>query len=188
MLFRSFPAGVNAGSAQQGPNYGCLGSQPNPAWFYFQAATSGPMVIAMSATWDIDFICWGPFPNLATACNSLTGANQVPGSSYLNPNSNGCSYSGAPTETLRVQNMVPGQFYILLITNFSNQNQQINFSQTNSGAPGAGQTNCGMICLVTPTNSGRICSGQSNTLSLNTSSAVTSFTWFGPNEIGRAHV
>jgi len=176
-----FPAGVNAGSAQQGPNYGCLGSQPNPAWFYFQAATSGPMVIAMSATWDIDFICWGPFPNLATACNSLTGANQVPGSGYQNPNSNGCSYSGAPTETLRVQNAVPGQFYILLITNFSNQNQQISFSQTNTGAPGAGQTNCGMICLVTPTNSGRICSGQANTLSLNTSSAVTSFTWFGPN-------
>jgi hypothetical protein len=57
-----FPAGVNAGNAQVGPNYGCLGSQPNPAWFYFQMATNGPMSISMSAGQDIDFICWGPFP------------------------------------------------------------------------------------------------------------------------------
>jgi hypothetical protein len=28
----TFPATVNGPPAQLGPNYGCLGSQPNPAW------------------------------------------------------------------------------------------------------------------------------------------------------------
>ena len=51
----SYPAGQNAGSAQPGPSYGCLGSQPNPAWFSLQIATPGPLQIVMQANQDIDF-------------------------------------------------------------------------------------------------------------------------------------
>lgn len=29
-----YNAGVNAGNAQVGPDYDCLGNQPNPAWFF----------------------------------------------------------------------------------------------------------------------------------------------------------
>lgn len=175
-----FPAGVNAGQAQAGPNYGCLGSQPNPAWFYFQAATSGPMVITMAAANDIDFICWGPFPSL-NSCGNLTSATQVPGSGYSNPSSNGCSYSGSATETLTIQNAVPGQYYIMLITNFSNQNQQITFQQQNSNVPGAGQTNCGVLCSMSVTATNSLCAGATATLGVTTGTQIVSVHWAGPS-------
>lgn len=169
----NFPAATNAAAAQPGPYYGCLGSQPNPAWFFMQMNTSGPMTIVMSANWDIDFICWGPFPNMAGACSNLTQGN-----------TQSCSYSGSNTETCTIANAVAGQFYLLLITNFSNQVQNITFSQSNANAPGAGTTNCGLVCLISGTNTGVICSGNTATLSVlpspATSSAVTSYTWLAP--------
>ena len=175
----NFPAQTGGGVAQPGPNYGCLGSQPRPTWFYFQTATAGSMVITMSATNDIDFICWGPFPNL-NQCGNLTSATQVPGSGYGSATSNGCSYSGSPTETCTIANCLPGQFYIMLITNFSGATQNITFTQQNALSPGAASTNCGLVCFVSPTNSGMICAGSTATLALTTSSSVTSFTWSGP--------
>ena len=177
----NFPAVTGNSQAQPGPNYGCLGGQPRPTWFYMQILTAGPMVITMSAQNDIDFIAWGPFPNLANACGNLTSSTQVPGSSYGNPLTNGCSFSGSPTETCTIQNAVPGQFYLLLITNWSGSTQNITFQQQNANSPGAATTNCGFICAVTASNSGLICPNQTNTLSMTSSSAVTSFTWTGPN-------
>ncbi|MGZ3919002.1 MAG: hypothetical protein ACXVPB_09075, partial [Bacteroidia bacterium] len=164
-----FPAGVNAGSAQTGPNYGCLGSQPNPAWFYFQMGTSGPVVINMSATYDIDFICYGPFSSLSGNCGNLTAANTV-----------GCSYSSSASETLTINNAVAGQFYLLMITNFSNINQQITFSQTNSNNANAGVTNCGVLCSMTVTGTSSLCPGKTATLSATTGTGVVSVTWNGP--------
>ena len=37
----NFPGGVNNASAPVGPNYGCLFTQPNPAWYYLNIATAG---------------------------------------------------------------------------------------------------------------------------------------------------
>lgn len=167
-----YPASTNAGAAQAGPYYGCLGSQPNPAWFFFQINSAGSMSITMSAQNDIDFICWGPFASMATACSNLTQGNMQ-----------SCSYSASNTETCTIANAVPGMFYLMLITNFSNSNQQITFNQSNSGQAGAASTNCGFVCVITPTNSGKVCAGSPVTLSLtaNTSTAVNSYTWFGPN-------
>ena len=53
----SFPAGVNAGSGQTGPYYGCLLSRPNPAWYYMKVATPGNIIIQMHSepSKDIDF-------------------------------------------------------------------------------------------------------------------------------------
>src|SRR3989338_5043444 len=72
----TFPAGVNNGSAAAGNDYGCLGSQPNPAWYYLQIDNPGSMTIDMSSNpaVDIDFALWGPFPDYPTAmgnCGSL---------------------------------------------------------------------------------------------------------------------
>jgi gliding motility-associated-like protein len=164
-----FPAGVNSGNAQAGPNYGCLGSQPNPAWFYFQMGTSGPVSISMSAANDIDFICYGPFPTLAGNCGNLTAGNTVD-----------CSYSGSATETCVIANAVAGQFYLLLITNFSNANQPITFNQNNSNTPGAGQTNCGVLCSMTVTGTSSLCAGQTGTLSVTTGTSIQSVLWSGP--------
>ena len=163
-------ASQNAGSAQPGPNYGCLGTQPNPAWFFLQISQSGSLTIAMSAAQDIDFICWGPFSALNSAvCNSLTSGNTV-----------GCSYSPSNTETCTILNAQAGSFYILLVTNFANVQQNITMVQNNLNQTGAAATNCGFVCTLTATNSGVICAGQSNTISVTTSSAINSFTWHGP--------
>jgi len=176
----NFPAVTGNSQAQSGPNYGCLGGQPRPTWFYMQIASAGSIVITMAAANDIDFICWGPFTSL-NSCGNLTSSTQVPGSGYNNPNSNGCSFSGSPTETLTIQNAQPGQFYLLLITNWSGATQNITFQQANATNQGAANTNCGMICMVTPTNSGLVCAGNTSTISCSISTAVTSYTWFGPN-------
>jgi hypothetical protein len=168
----NFPATTGVPNSQVGPSYGCLGSQPNPAWFFFQINSAGPMVITMSANNDIDFCCWGPFINLSTACGNLTSGNIQ-----------SCSYSSSATETCSIANAIPGMFYMMIITNFSNSQQNITFNQGNATSPGAATTNCGFVCVVSATNSGIICAGGAVTLSItaNTSTAVTSFTWAGPN-------
>ncbi|MDI1353680.1 MAG: gliding motility-associated C-terminal domain-containing protein [bacterium] len=164
----TFPATTGVSGSQPGPFYGCLGSQPNPAWFFLQIASGGSLSISMSANNDIDFICWGPFASLSTACGSLTSSNVQ-----------SCSYSPSNTETCTIANAIPGMFYMMLITNFSNSSQTITFSQTSGNA----STNCGFVCLITPTNSGMTCAGGAVTISLTpaTSSAVSSYTWSGPN-------
>jgi hypothetical protein len=45
----TFPAGVNT-SAQVGPNYNCLSTRPNPAWYHLKILDPGP--IAMVALQD----------------------------------------------------------------------------------------------------------------------------------------
>ena len=37
----SFAASVNAPDAEFGNNYGCLQTQPNPAWYYIQVGQAG---------------------------------------------------------------------------------------------------------------------------------------------------
>jgi len=169
----NFPAQVNAGQAQQGPAYGCLGGQPNPAWFFMQMATPGTISVNISSTFDVDFIAWGPFPNLTNVCNNLTGATQVP----VGGGNNGCSFSGSPTETLVLANAQVGEFYVLLVTNWSNQVQNININQIG----GTASTNCGIICSVTPVSSGPICPGGTATISATTGTSVNTYTWSGPN-------
>ncbi|PBQ34394.1 hypothetical protein CNR22_22320 [Sphingobacteriaceae bacterium] len=161
----TFPATSTTGtpqSAETGPNYGCLGSTPNPAWYYLQISNSGNLDILIQGQAtsppgpgsDVDFICYGPFNSLTGACNSLTAGNTVD-----------CSYSGSYTETLNISNGVVGQYYMVLITNFANVQQDIEFSQFG----GNGTTNCALL-----TNNSKICAGSSGTVvATNTSSLTT---------------
>ena len=74
-----FPAGVNAGSGEAGPDYDCLYTTPNPAWYYMRMAQPGDMTIHMYSTpsYDIDFCCWGPFSDPVSPCpDGLTGAKK----------------------------------------------------------------------------------------------------------------
>ena len=135
----SFPASVNAPSAPVGPDYDCLFTQPNPAFYFMQIGQSGNLTIDMGTTplEDIDFICWGPFADSSAMCNNLTAANVVD-----------CSYSPNPTETCNIVNAISGEFYMLLITNFSNNPCDIDFSQTS----GNGTTNCCLLDEIDITN------------------------------------
>lgn len=172
----SYPAGVNNGTAQPGPNYGCLFTQPNPVWYYFQVDNPGNIDIYMvgsntnninNPTNDIDFICYGPFTSLAGVCPSqLTAANTVD-----------CSYSASATETVNIVNAPAGAIYLLLITNYSNNPANIIFSQTGGNA----STDCGVLSV--PDNNGPLCVGQTLQLTVDTpySAGPYAFYWTGPN-------
>ena len=181
----NFPAGVNAGTAEVGANYGCLVTQPNPAWYYMQVGTSGTIEITMNSNpaVDIDFACWGPFPNQTSPCVAqlTAGANTpnhtTPGPSpdYPTLNMIDCSFSINPTEYCYIPNAVTGTFYILLITNYSNDPCSIIFSQTG----GTGNTNCGI--LAPPITGDTVCAGQTLNLYVNSPTSGATYSWTGPN-------
>ncbi|MES2285278.1 MAG: PKD domain-containing protein [Bacteroidota bacterium] len=154
----SFPAGTNT-SAPVGPAYGCLATQPNPAWFYLQVATTGPITLNMtnSANLDIDFIIWGPFSSSAAACSSGLPASSIVPTPFGSPG--GCSYSSSANETGNIPSAVVGEVYVLLITNYSNQPTTISLGQTG----GTGATNCGIVCSVSSvTATAGLCLSPSN--------------------------
>ena len=124
----SFSASTNT-SAPSGPDYGCLMMQPNPAWYIFQVDSAGDLTYSMSSipSVDIDFVCWGPFTNAASMCSQLTAGNIVD-----------CSYSQSSIETCQVNGATTGDYYVLLITNFTSAACDISFSQTSGNA----STNC----------------------------------------------
>jgi hypothetical protein len=114
---------------------------------------------------DVDFILWGPFTSLAAGCSGLSTTNIVD-----------CSYSISNTEVADIPNGLAGQFYILLITNFSNQPGTITFGQSG----GTGTTNCAIVCSVTATNTGPVCSGSTFNLNATAVANATGFAWTGP--------
>ena len=159
----TFPATTAGTSAAAGPNYGCLGSQPNPAWYYFQVSTAGTIIIDIAGTGggDVDFICWGPFTSPTGDCGNLTAGNTVD-----------CSFSGSPTETCTISGAVVGQYYMLLITNFSGIVQNITFGQD----PGStGSTNCGL--LSSGVTSATICPGVTTTITATSNITGPTYLW-----------
>lgn len=113
----TFPASTNASSAV-GPSYQCLFSQPNPTWFYTQVISSGNLQYNISNLQgnDVDFICWGPYSSMSNVCSQLDSAHYVD-----------CSYSASASETLTIPNGIVGEYYIILVTNFSNAAGNISF-------------------------------------------------------------
>ncbi|NVO01908.1 MAG: gliding motility-associated C-terminal domain-containing protein [Bacteroidetes bacterium] len=160
----TFPASTNVPSLG---SIGCLYTTPNPAWYFFQIANNGPIDIYMSSTpnVDIDFICWGPFASMAAACASNLTAN--PGID--------CSYSSLWNETCNIPNGITGEFYVLLITNYSNSVCNINFAQTS----GTGTTNCGIV--APPIVGDTVCVGQPINLTVVNPTPGASYHWTGPN-------
>ncbi|MGO3811639.1 gliding motility-associated C-terminal domain-containing protein [Mesonia sp.] len=137
-------------TAPPGIDYGCLFSQPNPVWYFLQIQDPGDLSIEMvqntsfddngnpnGTGLDVDFIAWGPFNDVDSACNGLTVQNQVPDSAA----GDGCSYSAAPEETFGIENAQEGEVYVLLITNYSGQPGFITLNQTG----GDGSTDCSII-------------------------------------------
>ena len=174
-----FPAGTNAGNlggSQTLPYYcsgftrpngsstSCLYTTPNPAFYYMQIDQPGNLNIYMYSTpsVDIDFDCWGPFTSMETACSQLSCSNMVD-----------CSYSAAATENCYINGAQTGQYYILLITNYSNQTCNISFSNI-----GTGTTNCGILPPLV-NNEGPYCVGETIHLTAN-GQAGSSYSWTGP--------
>ena len=188
----NYPAGVNAGFGQSGPNYGCLGSEPNPAWFFVKVSVSGDIEIHMQGTlnYDIDFACWGPFnslispsPCLASLTAGLPTPNHLtpgPSPDYPTLNMVDCSYSAQYQEWCYIPNAIVGKFYLLMITNYSNYIQNITFSQSNINQPGAGKISCNQNLTATAYSNGPVCQGDS--LKLFAPYCLNAqYSWIGPN-------
>lgn len=127
-------------SSEIGPNYGCLTTQPFPAWYYLQIDDTGALTFRISQSTnedgtgtqlDVDFICYGPFADPVSPCTAeLTAGNTVD-----------CSYSPDAVEAMNIPAATAGEFYLVLITNFSEQPGFINFQQTG----GTGSTDCSIL-------------------------------------------
>lgn len=113
-------------SAEVGNNYGCLNTQPNPTWFYLPVSSSGNLQFLIQqssdinfsvANLDVDYICYGPFTSLTNAC-------AAPMTNIVD-----CSYSSSQTETVTIPNAIAGQYYLIMVTNFSNQAGYIKINQ-----------------------------------------------------------
>lgn len=142
----AFPASTST-TAESGPDYGCLLDQPNPAWYYLQIDQSGDIDISLtnSASEDIDFICWGPFVNLADACSNLTGGGAFDMCTILGTypcgNMVDCSFDPQANEEVNIPGAVSGEFYMLLITNFSGMPTDVFADQIG----GTGSTDCSIV-------------------------------------------
>ena len=161
---------ANGTTAETGPDYGCLGSEPNPAWYFLQINQAGNVAINIAQNTqqdftgtglDVDFICYGPFTTEASCgAANLTAANTV-----------ACSYSAAAVENFTIVNAQVGEIYILLITNFAGAPGYIQVEQTNSG-PGSGGTDCSIVNTAE-----NYCIGDVVSLD-GTNSGATSYQWY----------
>lgn len=113
----NIPSVVGGETAPPGPDYDCLGSEPNPTWFYFRIDEPGNLVFDLNQYTepdqggegnDIDFIIWGPFEEVPCAYTDLTGDLVVD-----------CSYSPFEVEEVNINGAQSGEYYVLLITNYS---------------------------------------------------------------------
>lgn len=162
----TFPIGTE-GWGEPGPAYGCLGDLPAPSWYHMLIGTSGDINIYMFSTpsRDIDFICWGPFTDPIAPCVAGLTADKIVS----------CSYSPNAYENCYIPNGHTGEYYILLITNYSRLPCQVTFSQTF----GSGTTDC--TILPPPVgNNGPLCVGDNLMLTAATVPNASYF-WSGPN-------
>ncbi|WP_452219139.1 T9SS type B sorting domain-containing protein [Lacinutrix undariae] len=136
----------------------CLGSIPNPSWNILQIGETGPINIQIEQNTefddegngigqglDVDFVLWGPFDSTMDYCelDLLVDCPTCPNNTsnqafYPFENIVDCSYSGADTETVTIENAVEGEIYVLLVTNFSNDPGTIQIEQTNATTDGSG--------------------------------------------------
>jgi len=146
-----------------------VGTAPNPAFYYMRIAEPGNLDIYIEGyttsggTLDVDFCCWGPFTTIDEACN-LSCSNMVD-----------ASYHSSNTEDCYIDNAQTGQFYMLMITNYGNQNGEFTFSNV-----GGGSTDCAIMEPGVSSNA-PICQGQTLELSAVAYSGADSFFWQGPN-------
>ena len=118
-----YPANINSGSGEIGPDYACLTITRNPMWFFLRIDNPGSITLNISSnpSHDIDFCCWGPFDSPFAPCPYGLTADKVVS----------CSYSSASNETCEIPSSAQnGEFYIIVVTNYSNMACNIQIWQT----------------------------------------------------------
>ena len=182
---------LNSGFSWSGPDYGCLGTSPtnkHSFWYYMRIGVAGNITIKLEADFDVDFALWGPFENEIDPCPLSEGEagmltseceycpnNTTDPNFYPSGNLHDCSFDARHYEYANVVNGQVGQYYILLITNYSGSSGDITFQKY----AGDGETDCGIMPPLVA-NDGPYCTGETIHLSANGQSGAT-YSWVGPN-------
>ena len=152
-------------------NIGCLVTAPGPSWYYMQIAQPGELLIyieqkGLLGKLDVDFACWGPFEAkskgefLDKICASYYKLNteQHPNHRPEKGNHRGdtggypfgnlvdCSFHPAGTEWCYIPNAKTGEWYLLLLTNYSRQPGIIHFERVDEMSTAT--TNCEIVTPV----------------------------------------
>lgn len=182
----------------------CLNQVPAPAWYYMRIDQPGDISIKLQqhalATGmepDIDFACWGPFTPNSTqefiedlCCGyyplnteyhvSNTGYN----SGFYTPTNHDypygnlvdCSYDPEGTEHCHIHNAQTGEYYLLMITNYSHMLAQVTFfAEPTSTAT----TDCHILNEIH--NDGPYCEGDTIHLFSDNIQPDATYSWSGPN-------
>ena len=144
--FTANSGGLDASVSEPTNDYNCLGSAPNPSWYYFEISQAGDIIMSLSAPQDVDFVIWGPFSNLTDAIGNCgaygTAVPDINCSFFgLFCDAYGCSFDPSNIETPGIPNAQGGEVYVMLVANYANVVQNITLTQTS----GTGATNCTII-------------------------------------------
>lgn len=182
----TFVAANTSSQAQSGPYYCCIGNSYNPSWYYMRIGNPGIFTIHMeghdpnnyNTQRDIDFCFWGPFNDEQTPCNGGLTASKVVDCSYSSSYSEDVRFDRPSQSGCAHHTITPsvGEFYILLITNYSQQPCVITFQKVNGSGPG--ETDCSILPPLVD-GGGPYCVGQTIQLSANGQTGA-SYNWTGP--------
>lgn len=139
----SHPGNSSEYFAETGPNYGCLGDQPFPAWYFMKVGESGNLIFDIVQSenadgsgnlYDVDFVVWGPFNVQDEICGgSALSANRIVD----------CSFEDFAIERMTIPNAQEDQIYVVLLTNYSQQPGYISLQQINASS--GGSTDCSIV-------------------------------------------
>ena len=191
-----FDASSSTQQAEYIPDKGCLGMTYNPSWYHMKINIPGQFIIHMEGRdpntneqRDIDFCIWGPFTHPTTPCTSQLTTNKIIDCSYSSSYSEDIylgyqdnlhhhGTSGTSSHgTVNYHLPEAGEYYILLITNFSRDPCRITFTKTANSGPG--ETDCGILPGIA-SNTGPYCVGDVIALRVNSQDGAT-YSWTGPN-------
>ena len=122
----------------------CLSTTPNPTWFVMPISQAGNINLMIqqstdinfsTSNLDVDYLVLGPYSNPTTPCNGQITANYMVS----------CSYSPNNVEYPVINNAQPGQYYLIMVTNYSNQPGYIKITDLGSASTGA--INCSGLRL-----------------------------------------
>lgn len=153
----------NPGTNPQGINSGCLLTNgPGPQWLIMTVSTTGTLGFSFGANGSPNpqagFYDWAMWPYTSTTCNGIFNNTLPPVSCNWNASTTGGTGmgtippGGVAGNYQPALNVVAGQQFLLLISNYSSANALVSFTST-----GSANITCGFNTAI--------CAGQTTTVS-----------------------